>query len=134
MSGTYAGFSGVGRLTRDSELKYTNGGQAVCHFSIVTDGKEKKGDAWVDVPSFWDVDLWGKQGESVAQYLTKGKLVHIVGPVKIEQWEQDGQKRQKVKISASHVTLLSGGEKHDQADQPNKPASNGEFQDDLPPF
>ena len=67
----------VGRLTRDAELKYTNSGQAVCHFSVATGSRRKKGDQWVDEASFWDVDLWGKQGESINQYLTKGKLVEI---------------------------------------------------------
>lgn len=47
----------VGRLTRDSELKYTNSGSAVCHFSVATSAKRKKGDQWVEEASFWDVEL-----------------------------------------------------------------------------
>jgi len=103
MGGTYAGFSGTGRLTKDAELRYLPSGQAVCHFSIVTDRRTKKGDAWIDEASFWAVDIWGKSGEAINQYLTKGKLVHSVGQLYIEQWEKDGQKRQKVKISARQV-------------------------------
>lgn len=96
----------VGRLTRDAELKYTNAGDAICHFSIATDTRVKKGSEYVDEPSFWDVDLWGKRGESINQYLTKGKLVAVSGSARIERWEQDGQPRSKVKVNASDVQLL----------------------------
>ena len=101
----------VGRLTRDAELKYTNSGQAVCHFSVATGSRRKKGDQWVEESSFWDVDLWGKLGESINQYLTKGKLVAVEGSMRQDKWEQDGQTRSKTLISANTVQLLgsSGG-------------------------
>jgi single-strand DNA-binding protein len=99
----------VGRLTRDAELKYTNSGQAICHFSVATSTRRKKGDQWVDEASFWDVDLWGKQGESINQYLTKGKLVAVEGTMRQDRWEQDGQARMKVIVNANTVQLLSSG-------------------------
>jgi single-strand DNA-binding protein len=102
----------VGRLTRDAELKYTNSGQAVCHFSVATGSRRKKGDQWVEESNFWDVDLWGKQGESINQYLIKGKLVAVEGSMRQDKWEQDGQTRMKIIISANTVQLLgsSGGQ------------------------
>ncbi|MBN1518845.1 MAG: single-stranded DNA-binding protein [Spirochaetales bacterium] len=100
----------VGRLTRDAELKYTNSGQAVCHFSVATSTRRKKGDQWVDEASFWDVDLWGKQGESINQYLTKGKLVAVEGTMRQDRWEQDGQPRIKVIVNANTVQLLGSGQ------------------------
>ena len=100
----------VGRLTLDAELKYTNSGQAVCHFSVATSSRVKKGDQWVDESSFWDVDLWGKRAESVNQYLTKGKLVAVQGDMRQDKWEQDGQSRMKVKITANDVQLLGSGQ------------------------
>jgi len=100
----------VGRLTRDAELKYTNSGQAICSFSIATNSRVKKGDQWVDEPSYWDVDLWGKKGESVNQYLTKGKLVAVEGDMRQDKWEKDGQQRMKVRVNANDVQLLGGGE------------------------
>jgi single-strand DNA-binding protein len=103
----------VGRLTRDAELKYTNNGQSICHFSVATSTRKKKGDQWTDEPSFWDVDLWGKQGESLNQYLTKGKLVGIEGTMAQDRWEQDGQQRMKVRINANSVQLLSGQSSED---------------------
>jgi len=99
----------VGRLTRDAELKYTNSGQPVCHFAVATSSRKKKGDQWVDEASFWDVDLWGKQAESLNQYLTKGKLVAVEGTMRQDRWEQDGQSRMKVLVSANTVQLLGGG-------------------------
>ncbi len=102
----------VGRLTRDAELKYTNSGQAVCHFSVATSSRRKKGDQWVEESSFWDVDFWGKGGESINQYLTKGKLVAVEGSMRQDRWEQDGQTRSKTLITANTVQLLgsSGGQ------------------------
>ncbi len=102
----------VGRLTRDAELKYTNSGQAVCHFSVATSARRKKGDQWVEESSFWDVDFWGKGGESINQYLTKGKLVAVEGAMRQDRWEQDGQTRSKTLITANTVQLLgsSGGQ------------------------
>jgi single-strand DNA-binding protein len=108
---SFAGCDIIGRLTRDSELKYTTGGQACAHFSIATDDRKKKGDQWIEEPSFWDITLWGKQAESVNQYLTKGKLVHVSGKMNQDRWEQDGQKREKLKVTADTLTLLGGGEK-----------------------
>lgn len=100
----------VGRLTRDAELKYTNSGQAVANFSVATSTSRKKGDQWVDEPSYWDVELWGKAGESLNQYLTKGKLVAIEGSMRQDRWEQDGQAKTKVRITANTVQLLGGGQ------------------------
>ena len=136
----------VGRLTRDSELKYTNSGSAVCHFSVATSAKRKKGDQWVEEASFWDVELWGKQGESLNQYLVKGKLVAVEGSMRQDRWEQDGQPRMKVIVSANTVQLLGGGQQQGQqapaqsqtkpqGRNPAQPASVGtsdDFLDDIP--
>jgi len=96
----------VGRLTRDAELKFINSGEAICHFTIATDSRVKKDGGYVDEPSFWDVDLWGKRGESINQYLTKGKQVAVAGSARIEKWEKDGQTHMKVKINATDVQML----------------------------
>jgi single-strand DNA-binding protein len=98
----------VGRLTRDAELKYTAGGQAVCKFSIAVNRRKKSGDQWVDEANFFDIVLWGRQGESINQYLLKGKQVGIDGELRQDRWEQDGQNRSKVEIVANNLQLLSG--------------------------
>jgi single-strand DNA-binding protein len=119
----------VGRLTRDAELKYTTSGTAICAFSIATNSRVKKGDQWVDEPSYWDVDLFGKKGESVSQYLTKGKLVAVEGDMRQDKWEKDGQTRMKVRVNANDVQLLGGsGEGRapgPQAGSGNEPRQGG---------
>jgi len=99
----------IGRLTRDAELKYTASGQAVCKFSIAVNRRRKTGDQWVDEPNFFDIVLWGKQGETLNQYLVKGKQVGVDGELRQDRWEQDGQNRSKVEIVANNLQLLGGG-------------------------
>jgi single-strand DNA-binding protein len=114
----------VGRLTRDAELKYTSGGQAVCKFSIAVNRRKKSGEQWVDEANFFDIVLWGRQGESLNQYLLKGKQVGIEGELRQDRWEQDGQNRSKVEIVANNLQLLGG----------NSPGgSGGTYQERRPP-
>jgi len=99
----------LGRLTRDAELKYTAGGQAVCKFSIAVNRRKKSGDQWEDEANFFDIVIWGKQGETLNQYLKKGKMVAVDGELRQDRWQQDGQNRSKVEIVASFLQLLGGG-------------------------
>jgi len=99
----------LGRLTRDAELKYTAGGQAVCKFSVAVNRRKKNGDQWEDEANFFDIVLWGKQGETLNQYLKKGKMVAVDGELRQDRWQQDGQNRSKVEIVASFLQLLGGG-------------------------
>jgi len=99
----------IGRLTRDAELKYTAGGQAVCKFSIAVNRRKKNGDQWEDEANFFDIVLWGKQGESLQTYLVKGKMIGVDGELRQDRWQQDGQNRSKVEIIASYIQLLGGG-------------------------
>jgi len=98
----------VGRLTRDAELKYTAGGQAVCKFSVAVNRRRKNGDQWEDEANYFDVVLWGRQGESLNQYLVKGKSVGVEGELRQDRWQQDGQNRSKVEIVANNIQLLGG--------------------------
>src|SRR6056297_274089 len=99
----------VGRLTRDAELKYTSNGSAVCKFSLALNRRKKTGDTWGEEANFFDIVLWGRQGEAIHQYLGKGKQVAVQGELRQNRWEQDGQPRSKVEIHALNVQLLSGG-------------------------
>jgi len=101
----------IGRLTRDIVLKYTNGGMAIGSFSIAVNRRTKKGEQWVEEASFFDVSLFGKSAEGLAQYLTKGKQVAVEGELRQDRWQQDGQPRSKVYISANNVQLLGGDKK-----------------------
>jgi len=98
----------VGRLTRDAELKSIASGQAVCKFSIAVNRSRKNGDRWEDEPNFFDIVVWGRQGEALHQYLVKGKLVGVDGELRQDRWQQDGQNRSKVEIVANNIQLLGG--------------------------
>jgi single-strand DNA-binding protein len=99
----------VGNLTRDPELRHTPSGMAVCSLRIAvnTTRKDETGQ-WVDKPNYFDVTVWGQQGENCAQYLAKGRPVAIDGRLEWREWEQDGNKRQAVEIVADNVQFLGG--------------------------
>jgi single-strand DNA-binding protein len=98
----------VGRLTRDADYKILPSGQAVCNFSIAVNRRKNVGDSWEDEANFFDIVLWGKQADSLNRYLVKGKQVGIDGELRQDRWQQDGQSRSKVIISAINVQLLGG--------------------------
>ncbi|MBP7095727.1 MAG: single-stranded DNA-binding protein [Spirochaetia bacterium] len=98
----------IGRLTRDAELKYTNSGTAICKFGLAVNVRQKKGDQWVDEPNYYNVVVWGKDGERLNQYLTKGKLVAVEGNLRHDKWEQDGVQRLAVEVSANSVSFVGG--------------------------
>lgn len=129
---------GIARLTRDAELKYLGSGTAVLKFSIAVNSRKKQGDEWVDEASFYDCVLYGKGGESVNQYMTKGKQVAIEGRLHQARWESEGQTRSKVEIVIDNVQLL-GGKSEGHADAPppapRAPAMASappDFEDDMP--
>jgi len=132
----------VGRLTRDAELRCTAGGMAVCKFSLAINRRKRNGDKWEDEAHFFDVVLFGKQGEAISQYLVKGKQVGIDGELRQNRWEQDGQPRSKVELAAFNVQLLGssgrGGPSQprdgDSSASYDAPAEEpgGEFEDDIP--
>jgi single-strand DNA-binding protein len=100
----------IGRLTRDAELKYTAGGVAVVKFAVAVNRKVKRGDEWTDEASFFDITIWGKQGEAINQYLVKGKQVGINGELRQERWQDNqGNNRSRIEIIASDIQLLGGG-------------------------
>jgi single-strand DNA-binding protein len=103
----------IGRLTRDCETRYTSGGTAVTKFSIAVNRRRKNGDRWEDEANFFDVVLWGKQGEFLKQYLVKGKMIGVDGELRQERWQQDGQNRSRVEIVANNIQLL--GDKQSSA-------------------
>lgn len=132
-----------GRLTKDAELKYTAAGMAIASFSVANNQRVKKGDAWVDDASFFDVTYFGKGAEAVHPYLMKGGLIGVSGRIRQERWEKDGQKHSRISIVADSVQLMGGGGEKQQGgnqDQPARqarqaqpaPAVNDGFPDDIP--
>lgn len=96
----------VGRLTRDIEIKYTNSGTEIGKLGIAVNRRVKKNDQWTEEVSFFDVTVWGKTAEALQPYLTKGKQIGVDGELRQNRWEQEGQKRSRVEISANNIQLL----------------------------
>jgi single-strand DNA-binding protein len=115
----------TGRLTRDAEVKYTTDGQGVCKFSVAVNRRRKQEEQWVDEADFFDVLVWGRQGETLSQYLVKGKLVGIDGTLRQDRWEQGGQSRSKVEVVATNLQLLGGREDVEHTERHGSSAMDG---------
>ena len=100
----------IGNLTRDPELRVTPKGTPICQFGIAVNRQFKdESGATRDETTFVDIEAWGKQGELVSKYLSKGSLAMVEGRLKLDQWEdkQSGQKRSKLKVVLDNVQFLS---------------------------
>ena len=116
----------TGRTTRDAELKYTPSGMAICNASIATNRSVKKGDDWQDEPSFFDVVIFGRMGETLSNMLTKGTACTIEGELRQERWQNsEGQNRSKVVVIANNLRLHGSG-------KPRDDGASRAFDDDLP--
>jgi single-strand DNA-binding protein len=100
----------TGNLTRDPELRHTGGGTAVCELRVAVNSSRKNGQTgqWEDKANYFDVVVWGAQGENCANYLSKGRPVAVEGRLDWREWEaKDGSgKRQAVSIIANRVQFL----------------------------
>ena len=98
----------VGNLTRDPELRHTQSGMAVCSLRLAVNTRRKdETGQWVDKPNYFDITVWGNQGERCAQYLSKGRPVAVDGRLEWREWETpEGNKRQAVDIVADTVQFL----------------------------
>ena len=100
----------TGNLTQDPELRHLNSGTAVCELRVAVNSRRKDGSTgeWVDKPNYFNVTVWGAQGENCANYLSKGRPVAIEGRLDWREWEakEGGGKRQAVQIIANSVQFL----------------------------
>ena len=101
----------VGNLGRDAELRYTPGGASVAKFSIATtEIWNDKGGQRQERTEWHNIDLWGKQAETLAEYLVKGKQVYIEGRLQTDEYtDKEGVKRKSTKVRCERVVLLGGG-------------------------
>jgi single-strand DNA-binding protein len=121
----------VGRLVRDPELTYIQGsGTAVAKFTIAVnrDYKDKEGNYPTD---FIPVEVMGKSAEYVSNYITKGRLVGVVGSVRVERYEKDGEKKTFTKVQARNVQGLESAK---NADVGATPVGFSAVEDDDVPF
>jgi single-strand DNA-binding protein len=102
----------VGNLGRDPEMRYTPQGTAVCSFSIASNERRKdKAGEQQDVTTWFKVTVWGKQGENVSKYLSKGRSVYVEGRLHVEEWtDKEGKQRYTLEINASDVQFIDGAQ------------------------
>ena len=123
----------TGNLTRDPELRTTPSGMSVCSLRIASNTRRKDGSGnWVDKPNYFDVTVWGAQGENCANYLSKGRPIALDGRLEWREWEdKDGNKRQAVDIIADSVQFLGSREGAENGGrftpQTDVPADTGDF-------
>jgi single-strand DNA-binding protein len=139
----------TGNLTKDPELRTTPSGTSVCKLRLAVNTRKKdQSGQWVEKPNYFDVTVWGAQGENCATYLQKGRPVAVDGRLEWREWEAEGGgKRQAIDIIADSVQFLGGrgddggnGQRFtpesdvpaDTADFEPAPAGPGAADDDIP--
>ena len=130
----------TGNLTRDPELRSLPSGTSVCKLRVAVNSrrKDQASGEWVDKPNYFDVTVWGAQGENCATYLSKGRPVAVEGRLDWREWEaQDGSKRQSVEIIANSVQFLGSrdegaGGGNGIAPRSDVPADTSDFEDSEP--
>ena len=139
----------TGNLTRDPELRSLSSGLAVCSLRIASNTRRKNNQTgeWEDKPNFFDVTVWGAQGENCARYLAKGRPIALDGRLEWREYQdKDGNKRQSIDIIADSVQFLGGrdeaasggnGFQRPSGDIPMdnrdfQPASTAAAEDDIP--
>lgn len=122
----------TGNLTADPELRNLPSGISVCKMRVACNTRRKGASGeWEDKPNFFDVTVWGAQGENCAKYLSKGRPLAIDGRLEWREWETEGGgKRQAVDIVADSVQFL--GSKDDNANgftpRSDVPTNTSDFQ------
>ena len=105
----------MGNLTRDIELRYLPSQMAVADVTLAVNDRRKNANGeWIEEVSFVDVTVWGRTAEVMSEYLSKGSPVFIEGRLKLDTWEQDGQKRSKLKVVCERMQLIG-------AERPRRP-------------
>lgn len=115
----------MGRLTRDPELRRTQGGTAVTSFTMAVDRdfKSQSGEKETD---FIDVVAWRNTGEFAAKYLAKGRMAAVEGRIQVRDWQdKDGNRRKSVEVVADNVYFADS--KRDSKPQESRTVADQEF-------
>ena len=127
----------AGNVTRDPELRYTNGGMAVTSFSVAVSERSKNKDTgeWEDgEPSYFDVTCFRLLAESAAETISKGQRVIVTGKLRQSRWEKDGDKRSKVEVVADDVAASVLYTSLNKGQSPRKAPVNATVTYDDEPF
>ena len=101
----------VGNLGRDPEVRFTGTGRAVAKFPLATSEVWNDAEGGRQERTEWhNIIVWGKQGETCGQYLSKGRQVYVEGSIRTRSYDdKDGNKRYITEIVAQRVRFLGGG-------------------------
>lgn len=96
-----------GNLVRDPEIRFLPSGLSVTNFTVAVNHSYRQENEQKEEVSYFDVVVFGKQGESCAEYLSKGRAVLVEGRLRQRRWEsEEGQRRSKIEIVAQQVQFL----------------------------
>jgi single-strand DNA-binding protein len=116
----------VGNLTRDPELRYTPKGTAIAKIGLAVNRvwKNEAGESKEEV-TFVDLDAFGRQAETLAQYMKKGSPLLVEGRLRLDQWDdkQTGQKRSKLGVVIENFQFLGGGNRGESGGEPVRRAA-----------
>lgn len=98
----------IGRLGKDPEIRYTQGGQAIASFSVATDSKwTNKAGEKQEKTEWHRVKAWGKLGELAGEYLAKGRQVYVEGRLETSEYtDKEGVKKYSTEIVANDIQFL----------------------------
>jgi single-strand DNA-binding protein len=106
----------IGRLTRDPESRATKGGTTVVSFGLAVNRTYTRGESneRVEETCFLDCEAWGRQGETIARYMKKGRQIFLEGRLKLDSWEKDGQKHNKIRVVVENFQFIDSQSGSDQ--------------------
>lgn len=102
----------TGNLTRDPEMRQTNGGMPIMGFGMAVNERRKNQQTgeWEDHPNYVGCTMFGERAAKVSQYLAKGSKVSVDGRLRYSSWEKDGQKRSKLEVVVDNIEFMSRSE------------------------
>jgi single-strand DNA-binding protein len=128
----------TGNLTHDPELRSLPSGMSVCKLRVACNTRRKNNSTgeWEDKPNYFDVTVWGAQGENCARFLSRGRPIALDGRLEWREWETpEGNKRQAIDIIADAVQFLGsrddtggGGGGGGFTPRSDVPVDSGDFQ------
>jgi single-strand DNA-binding protein len=124
----------TGNLTADPELRQLQSGNSLCRLRLACNTRRRQPDgSWGEKPNYFDVVVWGAQGEAAKRLLSKGSAVAVDGRLEWREWTaQSGEQRQAVEIIAENLQFLdrrAGDQAEPRLDEPD---AGGEAADDVP--
>ena len=125
----------MGNLTRDIELKYTTGNNAVANLALAVNRRYRANDVMKEETTFVDCEAWGKTAENLSKYLSKGSPVFLEGRLKLDEWQdRDGNRRSKLRVVVESFQFIDAGGRKSTSSPAAPAAAQPTVADDDIPF